>query len=149
MPPWAVYPFSPALCARLITDYAMYIVTMSSEAVLAALDDIGLAAEWALLPRTGEDRAAGRRRCALTQTAGQSNCAGRRCNEACCWSWRSFQVWVQSVTRLLAHAGTGRRPWTSFAEESEGVGVVASDQHMVAPRASMRISLDAVLGSDF
>jgi hypothetical protein len=43
MPPWSIYPLSPALCARLITDYAMYFVTMSSEPLLAALDDVGLA----------------------------------------------------------------------------------------------------------
>ncbi|MGQ0777660.1 MAG: hypothetical protein ACT4NY_25175 [Pseudonocardiales bacterium] len=48
MPPWAIYPLSPALCARLITDYAMYFVTMSSEPLLAALDDVGMAAEWIL-----------------------------------------------------------------------------------------------------
>ena len=48
MPPWAIYPLSPALCARLITDSAMYFVTMSSEALLAALRDVGLAAEWVL-----------------------------------------------------------------------------------------------------
>ena len=50
MPPWSIYPLSPAWCARLITDYAMYFVTMSSEPLLAALDDVGLAAEW-VLPR--------------------------------------------------------------------------------------------------
>jgi hypothetical protein len=50
MPPWAIYPLTSALCARLITDYALYFVTTSSQPLLDALRDVGLTAEW-LLPR--------------------------------------------------------------------------------------------------
>jgi hypothetical protein len=49
MPPWATYPLPPAVCAGLITDMAVFITTISSESVLNALRDAGLAAQW-LLP---------------------------------------------------------------------------------------------------
>jgi hypothetical protein len=47
-PPWAVYPLLPVMCANLITDQVVYIVTVSSEPLLEALRAAGLAAEWVL-----------------------------------------------------------------------------------------------------
>ena len=37
MPPWAIFPLPPAVCAGLITDMAIFIVTISKEPLLTAL----------------------------------------------------------------------------------------------------------------
>ena len=37
MPPWAIYPLPPAVCAGLITDMAVFIVTISKGPLLSAL----------------------------------------------------------------------------------------------------------------
>lgn len=116
MPPWAIYPLSPALCARLITDYAMYFVTMSSESMLAALDNVGLAAEW-VLPRDQE-----------TVQPDQVVLRAHNGTRTIELRWAEMQrrllleltdlpMWVDSVTQLLDRHGTGRHPWQSFTKE--------------------------------
>lgn len=50
MPPWAIYPLPPTVCAGLITDMAVFIVTVSKEPLLNALEEVGLTARWLLPP---------------------------------------------------------------------------------------------------
>lgn len=116
MPPWAIYPFPPELCARLITDYAMYLVTMSNEPLLAALEDAGVTAQW-VLARDQET-------VAPDQVVLRAH-AGTRTLEL---RWSEVQrtlllelavlpVWAKSVAYLLTATGAGRHPWTTFADE--------------------------------
>jgi hypothetical protein len=53
-PPWASYPLHPIICASLIADIAAIFVTISSDAVLGALRDVGLTARWLLEPDLGQ-----------------------------------------------------------------------------------------------
>jgi hypothetical protein len=118
MPPWAIYPLSPALCARLITDYAMYFVTMSSEPLLAALDDVGLATEWTL-PRDQE-----------TAQPDQVVLRARKGPRTIELRWAEMQrrllleladlpMWAEGVAQLMDRHDSGRHPWQSFAEEGK------------------------------
>ncbi|MGQ0775282.1 MAG: hypothetical protein ACT4NY_12810 [Pseudonocardiales bacterium] len=116
MPPWSIYPLSPALCARLITDYAMYLVTMSSEPLLAALDDVGLAAEW-ILPRDQE-----------TVQPDEVVLRAHRGTRTIELRWAEMQrrlllemadlpMWARGVAQLMDQHDSGRHPWQSFSEE--------------------------------
>ena len=116
MPPWSIYPLSPAWCARLITDYAMYFVTMSSESLVAALNDVGLAAEW-VLPRDQET--------VQPDEVVLRAYRGTRTVELC---WAEVQrrlllemadlpMWAEGVRRLMQHHDSGRHPWQSFSAE--------------------------------
>jgi len=49
-PPWAIYPLNPVACANLITDASVYVVTVSSDSLLRALQSVGLHADWVLPP---------------------------------------------------------------------------------------------------
>ncbi|MBB5808823.1 hypothetical protein F4560_008591 [Saccharothrix ecbatanensis] len=117
MPPWAIYPLPPELCTRLITDYAMFFVTMSSESLLAALDDVGLEAEW-ILPQDQPVRA--------DDVVLRAHCGGRTVE----LHWIEMQqrllleladlgTWAEGVKQLLHRNDTGHRPWQSFTAESK------------------------------
>jgi hypothetical protein len=41
-PPWAIYPLPPEMCANLIADMGVFVVTVSSEPLLDALRAAGL-----------------------------------------------------------------------------------------------------------
>jgi len=45
-PPWAIYPFSPQMCASLIADAVFFYVSMSSTQILNALANRGIAGQW-------------------------------------------------------------------------------------------------------
>ncbi|MGC5054704.1 hypothetical protein ACLQ2S_25000 [Micromonospora sp. DT48] len=45
-PPWAIYPVAPEIAAGLITDSIFFYVAMSPDAVISALADHGVTAEW-------------------------------------------------------------------------------------------------------
>lgn len=115
MPPWAIYPLSPELCTRLIADYALFIVTMSSDSVLAALDDVGLAAEWVLSADQGDIepdrvvlRVGSHRRIELRWVEMQRRLL---------FEMADLPTWAESVKQLLAVENTGRHPWALFADE--------------------------------
>ncbi|MFJ5989331.1 hypothetical protein [Lentzea sp. NPDC092896] len=116
MPPWAIYPLSPTWCARLIADYAMYFVTMSSESVQAALGNVGLSTEWML------DR--DQTTVQPTQVVLHVDNGARRVG----LQWAEVQrglllemadmpTWAAGVAQLLERGDPGYRPWPSFAEE--------------------------------
>ena len=46
IPPWAIYPLSPEMCASLIADDAFFYVSMSSTEIIAALAECGISAQW-------------------------------------------------------------------------------------------------------
>jgi hypothetical protein len=115
-PPWAIYPLAPAWCARLITDYALFIVTMASEPLLAALEDVGLSADW-VLPRDKE-------------TVRPDEVVARIHNgtQGVELNWTEVQqrlllemvdlpTWAASVRRLLADDNLGSQPWQLFTDE--------------------------------
>lgn len=118
MPPWAIYPLPVAHCVRLITDYAMYTVTMSSEPLCAALEDIGLIAEW-VLPY---DQA--------TIEPDEIVLRARNRTHTIELRWAEMQrrllleladvpTWAESVRQLLDHGEAGPHPWQSFTEEEK------------------------------
>ncbi|TWE29192.1 hypothetical protein [Prauserella muralis] len=109
-------PLAPAVCARLITDYAMYFVTMSSEPLLAALDDVGLTAKW-VLPRDQDT-------IQPHEVVLRAN-RGTRTMEL---RWAEMQrrllleladlpMWAEGVAQLMNHHDSGRHPWQSFSDE--------------------------------
>ncbi|WP_037305561.1 hypothetical protein [Amycolatopsis orientalis] len=116
LPPWAIYPLSPALCARLITDYALFIVTLSSEAVLAALEDTGVAASW-VLPRGLEN-------VQPDQVVLRAYAAGRtielhwaELERSLLLELMDLPTWAEGVKQLMNRKDIGQRPWPSFTDE--------------------------------
>ena len=117
MPPWATYPFPPAMCANLITDMAFYIVMMSNEPLLAALDDAGIRAEW-VLPRDNETiedtqvilRAARNR----TQTI---ELLWPEVRQRLLYELVDLETWTEGVKQLLSQPGVARHPWPTYIEE--------------------------------
>jgi len=116
MPPWAIYPLSPELCARLITDYAVYFVTMSSEPLLAALDDVGLAAEW-VLPRDQETLEPDRVILRAHKGTRTIELRWAEMQRRLLLELADLPMWTESVVRLMDHDRSGRHPWQSFADE--------------------------------
>jgi hypothetical protein len=114
-PPWAIYPLPPVMCANLITDQAVYIVTVSSEPLLQALRAAGLGAEWVLPP--GQE----------TLQAGQVILRAYRGNrgiemkpgdmQRLLLELEDLHVWVETVKTLLGQDDISGRPWPCYANE--------------------------------
>lgn len=94
----------------------MYFVTMSSKALLAALDDLRLAAEW-VLPH---DQKAVQPEQVILRAHVSTRTVELR--------WAEIQrrlllelaevpIWADSIAQLLARNNTGRHPWPSFIDE--------------------------------
>ncbi|MEV6242650.1 hypothetical protein [Lentzea sp. NPDC051838] len=116
MPPWAIYPLPPSLVVKLITDYAMYSVTMSSESLLAALRDVGLSAEWTL----ARDQATVRPDQVVLRAHHGARTIELRWAEVqrrLLLEMADLPTWSAGVAQLLDHNDSGRHPWQSFADE--------------------------------
>lgn len=116
MPPWAIYPLPPMWCARLIVDYAMYFVTMSSESLLAALDDVGLSPEWTL----AREQAIVRPDQVVLRAHNGARAIELRWAELqrrLLLEMADLPTWAEGVAQLVARNDSGRHPWQSFAEE--------------------------------
>jgi sulfur transfer complex TusBCD TusB component (DsrH family) len=116
MPPWAIYPLSPELCARLITDYAMYFVTMSSEPLLAALDDVDLAAEW-VLSRDQETVQPDEVVLRTRKGARTIELRWAEMQRRLLLEMADLPTWAEGVAQLMDRNDSGRHPWQSFAQE--------------------------------
>lgn len=115
-PPWAIYPLPPEVCARLITDYAMYIVTIASEAILAALGEVGLEAEWIL----SRDREVVQAHDVVLRAHNGIQAVELRWFEVhgrLLLEMADLDTWAEGVKEMLQHRKTGPHPWQSFAEE--------------------------------
>jgi hypothetical protein len=116
-PPWGIYPLPPVMCANLIADQVVYIVTVSSEPLLEALRRAGLAAEWALPP--GQQ----------TLQPGQAILRAYKGNRGIEMKPGDMQrfaleledlgVWVETVKTLLSQGDVPDRPWPCYGNESK------------------------------
>ncbi|MBB4910546.1 hypothetical protein [Actinophytocola algeriensis] len=117
-PPWAIYPLPPAVCARLITDYALFLVTMASEPLLEALEDAGLSAEW-ILPRSQDvveqDEV-------VVRIHGPARTLELRWSEVqrrLLLELADLPTWAASVAELSDRTDIGPHPWPLFRDEQK------------------------------
>jgi hypothetical protein len=115
VPPWAIYPLPPAACAGLITDMAVFFVTMSVETLVDVLRGVGLTARW-LIPPNLEQLQPGqeviRIHNGIRATELRSSELGRLTLELV-----DLPTWAEGVKQLFAREDVQGRPWHSFADE--------------------------------
>lgn len=114
-PPWAIYPLPPVMCVNLITDMAVYIVTVSSEPLLEALRSAGLGAEWVLPP--GQTVEAGQ--VILRAYKGYRGIEMKPSDmQRFALELEDLSVWVETVKTLLSQEdGSGQHPWPDYGNE--------------------------------
>jgi hypothetical protein len=113
-PPWAIYPLPPAMCANLITDMAVYIVTISGEALIEALRAAGIGAQWALLP--GQDLQAGQ--VILRAYRGSRGIEMKPFDMLrFALELEELPVWVETVKTLLSVEELSGHPWPCYGNE--------------------------------
>lgn len=114
-PPWAIYPFSPVVCANLIFDLAFYAVGISGPALLYALRHAGCAAEW-VLPASQEQLQPGEVVMRIYHGS-----RGLELREAeiirLTLELVDLPVWVEGIKEMLARGDLSGRPWPCFADE--------------------------------
>ncbi|MGH3401315.1 MAG: hypothetical protein ACRDRJ_02180 [Streptosporangiaceae bacterium] len=115
MPPWAIYPLPPAVCASLITDMAVFIVTLSSESLLNALQEVGLTAQW-LLPHDLERLEYGRESIRIHDGVRRTELRSSELYRLA-FELVDMPTWVQGVKALFARKDLQGRPWHYFAGE--------------------------------
>lgn len=115
-PPWAAYPFSPVTCANLITDMSFYIVMMSSEPLLAALDDADVHAEW-VLPRDTGTISGGQVLLRATSRTQTIELLWAEVQQRLLLELVDLEMWAAGVKQLLSRAGVAGRPWPTYADE--------------------------------
>lgn len=114
-PPWAIYPLTPLMCANLISDQAVYIVTVSSEPLLEALRSAGLAAEW-VLPAGQETLMA--KQVILRAYKGNRGMEMRPSDmQRLLLELEDLSVWVETVKALLSQDHMSSHPWPYYANE--------------------------------
>jgi hypothetical protein len=115
MPPWAIYPLSPAVCAGLITDMAVFIVTISKEALLGALQSVGLIAEW-ILPPGLEKIDHGQ---PVMRIHNGVHAGGLRSSELqrLAFELVDLPTWAKGVKELFSRSELEGNPWHYFADE--------------------------------
>jgi hypothetical protein len=114
-PPWAIYPLPSVMCANLITDQAVYIVTVSSEPLLEALRSAGLAAEW-VLPPGQETVQAGQ--VILRAYKGFRGIEMKPSDmQRLALELEDLSVWVETVNTLLSQEATDGHPWPYYDNE--------------------------------
>jgi hypothetical protein len=117
VPPWAMYPLDPVTCASLIADLAFFSVTISSKALVDALCNVGLIAEWlqpigiAELP-ADED---------LIRIHNRVRVSGLRLPEVrrVALELVELSIWAKGVKELFDKANEGQRAWHYFAREGK------------------------------
>jgi hypothetical protein len=115
-PPWAIYPLPPTVCARLITDYALFIVTMASEPLLEALEDAGLSGEWVLPPNqkvVEQDEVVVR----IHRRAGALELRWAEVQRRLLLELADLPTWAASVAELSERTDIGPHPWPLFRDE--------------------------------
>ena len=115
MPPWAIYPLHPVVCASLIVDMAVFFVTITSEPLIAALREAGLTARW-LLPPDLEQLEGGQ---AVMRIHNGIRATEMRSSELARLTLElvDLRTWVEGVREVLARPDVQGRPWHSFADE--------------------------------
>jgi hypothetical protein len=116
-PPWAIYPLPPVMCANLLVDMAVYIVTVSSEPLLDALRSAGLRAEW-ILPQGQEKLKAGQT--ILRAYKGNRGIEMRPSDmQRLLLELVELPTWVATVKELLTRENISGHPWPYFANERQ------------------------------
>lgn len=114
-PPWAIYPLPPVMCANLITDMAVFIVTVSSEPLLEALRSAGLGAEW-VLPPGQETLQAGQ--VILRAYKGHRGIEMKPSDmQRLLLELEDLSVWVETVKALLSQGDLSGHPWPYYGHE--------------------------------
>lgn len=114
-PPWAIYPLPPEMCANLIVDMGVFVVTVSSEPLLDALRSEGIRAQWAL-PEGQETLGQGQ--IILRAYKGTRGIEMRPSDmQRLLLELVDLPTWVATVKELLARSSSAH-PWPYFADES-------------------------------
>jgi hypothetical protein len=114
-PPWAIYPLPPEVCASLIVDMALFVVTISSEPLLDALRTVGLSAEW-VLPPDQNDLQSGQ----VILRAYKGNRGIEMCRseiQRLLLELVDLSTWAEGVKELLTRDYVFDHPWPHFANE--------------------------------
>jgi hypothetical protein len=114
-PPWAIYPFPPAVCANLIFDMAFYAAGISGASLRDALRKAGLATDW-MLPTDQEQIQPGQ----VMMRVYHGN-RGLELREAeiarLTLELVDLPTWVEGLKEMLAQPDLSGRPWPCFADE--------------------------------
>jgi hypothetical protein len=114
-PPWAIYPLPPVTSANLITDQAIYIVTVSSEPLLEALRSAGLAAEWTLPPNQETVQLG---QVILRAYKGSRGIEMKPSDlQRYALELEDLSVWVATVKKLLSRDDVNGHPWPCYGNE--------------------------------
>jgi hypothetical protein len=115
MPPWAIYPLPPAVCAGLITDMAVFIVTISKEPLLDALREVGLTVQWLLSPDL-ENLEYGQE---VMRIHDGVRATELRSSELQRFAFElvDLPTWAKGVKALFSRQEVEGRPWHYFADE--------------------------------
>ena len=114
-PPWAIYPLPSVMCANLIADQSVYIVTVSSEPLLGALRAAGMSAEW-VLPSGQETMQPGQ--VILRAYKGTRGIEMKPSDmQRLALELEDMSVWVETVKTLLSKDDLSGHPWPCYGNE--------------------------------
>jgi hypothetical protein len=115
-PPWAIYPLASVICANLIVDMGVYIVTVSNEPLLEALRSAGIRAQW-VLPEGLETLEQGQ--IILRAYKGTRGIEMRPSDmQRLLLELVELPTWVATVDELLTRADSAH-PWPYYSDESK------------------------------
>jgi hypothetical protein len=115
VPPWAIYPLHPVVCASLIVDMTAFFVTISSEPLIEALREAGLTVQWLLPPDLKQlipNQEVIRIHNGVRSTEMRSSELQRLALELV-----DLPTWVGGIREMFSRDDVQGRPWHYFANE--------------------------------
>ena len=128
--PFAAYPLHPAICARLIGDFTVFVVETSGPALADSLHEAGLDAEWVRPPSAGElapgevvmelrTKASGPIFGELRAELNRTLQIRRSALDRYLIEMIEQDIWIRGMKYMLANYSLEGQPWSTFRDEDQ------------------------------
>jgi len=118
-PPWAIYPLAPEVAASLIADTMFFFVSMSPDAIIDRLSNVGVQGEW-MQPLDGNENWSEPllRVAATTGNRLWFTSLNPEAIAALMLEFIDLRAWCNKIALMLSgYVNVGTRPWPYFANE--------------------------------
>jgi hypothetical protein len=115
VPPWAIYPLAPEVCANLTVDMGLYMVMVSGEFLVGALETAGLSTKW-VLPADQPELLPGQ--VVLRVNDGRRGVEIRQAEmQRFLLELVDLDTWIDGIKEMLRRDNVGGHPWPQYSDE--------------------------------
>jgi hypothetical protein len=117
LPPWAIYPLEPAICARMICNLFIFHAHISASQIIDALHAEGLQAQWLAMAAGTRDLAPGEPLLRVFNRQ-RTMTINRSVLNQLLIELIELPTWSRAIREILTAPGAPRSPEIAFAQEA-------------------------------